>query len=72
MACPEWIKAFLGKNLLRSCPSRKTCSNVHCHLRVLCNCAADDLAAASKVEMRVWIVLLACGLAGILYWFLGQ
>ena len=65
---PRWLKLFLGRELLRACPyarGKDPCEG--CRLRVLCRCAQENLAAATAVERRVWVVLSVCGAAAILY-----
>ena len=64
-----WPKVFLGRLVLRVCPSGRAeepCEG--CELRALCKCAQDDFAAAARVERTVWAVLLACGVVTILCW----
>ena len=64
-----WPKVFLGRLVLRVCPSGRAeepCEG--CELRALCKCAQEDFAAAARVERTVWAALAACGVATILCW----
>ena len=65
---PRWLGMFLGKQLLRVCPSaRRIMPCEGCELRVLCKCAQEQLRAAAAIEHRIWMALAACGGVVILY-----
>ena len=65
----EWLKVFLGRTILRVCPSGRSAEPCEgCELRVFCKCAQEDFLRAARVERTVWAVLLACGVVAILYW----
>ncbi len=67
---PLWqnvVRRRLGKIVLSFCPKgRAPCANAHCALRALCDCARADLAAARRLESRVWLAIALCGALALL------
>jgi hypothetical protein len=55
---PVWRNA--GKAVLAVCPQAKgACAKRNCALQPFCACARGDLAAARKIESRLWLALAA-------------
>jgi hypothetical protein len=55
-------RQFLGATVLRVCrEGRRECTKPNCWLQPVCACARADLAAARRMEARVWILIAICG-----------
>jgi hypothetical protein len=59
---------FFGAMIMRLCAEgRRECTKPNCWLQPVCACARADLAAARRVEARVWTLIAICGAIVIIF-----